>query len=65
MNCNRWRGFFSYNFKISLEVGIHVLCESFTISQCSARVKKDIVTKQNSLYGQRASEKKQSIKGRK
>jgi hypothetical protein len=34
-HCNRWRGFFSYNFKISLKVGIHVSCESFTIAQCS------------------------------
>jgi uncharacterized protein YceK len=50
--------------KISLKVGIHVLCESVTISQCST-VGKSIVAKQNSLYGQRASEKKQKMKGRK
>jgi hypothetical protein len=28
------------NFKVSLKVGIHILCESFTISQCSAMGKR-------------------------
>jgi hypothetical protein len=62
-HCTRWRCF-SCNFKICLKSKNTRLYESFMIAW-SSNTGKYVVTGQNSLYGQRVSEKEQaSIKRR-